>query len=313
MTRASIVKPAQRNRAMMEDRSTRSAVASDEIDNLARLFANLAIAAGALAMEVLDNSSIESRLKSDALPVTEADERVEAYLAPPHWRAIIARRARRRPGDARRAARRARSTAGLRAHRPDRRHARVSRPAAPEFTINVGAGQTAARRCAERRLRRRRKGRVWFAGARGVSPLTAASRRRSLPPAAGLARALERGRGARGGTGRRSISRSHLDAETDGLPRRSQPIAAQRARRLLAQILRRSPTGDRRRLSPLRSGPWNGTPRPATPSCARPAAPRSTPHGAPLRYGKARDADYRNGPFVAWADPARRDTAAALP
>jgi 3'(2'), 5'-bisphosphate nucleotidase len=36
------------------------------------------------------------------------------------------------------------------------------------------------------------------------------------------------------------------------------------------------------------------------------------PHGAPLRYGKT-DADYRNGPFIAWADPARRDTAATLP
>ena len=65
---------------MMEERTSRSAAASDEIDNLARLFANIAIAAGALAMEVLDNSSIESRLKSDASPVTEADERIEAYL-----------------------------------------------------------------------------------------------------------------------------------------------------------------------------------------------------------------------------------------
>jgi 3'(2'), 5'-bisphosphate nucleotidase len=36
------------------------------------------------------------------------------------------------------------------------------------------------------------------------------------------------------------------------------------------------------------------------------------PRGAPLRYGKT-DADYRNGPFIAWADPARRDTAATLP
>jgi 3'(2'), 5'-bisphosphate nucleotidase len=36
------------------------------------------------------------------------------------------------------------------------------------------------------------------------------------------------------------------------------------------------------------------------------------PHGAPLRYGK-KDADYRNGPFVAWADPSRRDGNATLP
>jgi 3'(2'), 5'-bisphosphate nucleotidase len=36
------------------------------------------------------------------------------------------------------------------------------------------------------------------------------------------------------------------------------------------------------------------------------------PEGAPLRYGK-KAADYRNGPFVAWADAAALEAAATLP
>ena len=92
MTRASIVKPAQRNRAMMEDRSTRSAVASDEIDNLARLFANLAIAAGALAMEVLDNSSIEFAPQERCV-AGDGGRRAHRSLFAPRTRTIIAWRA----------------------------------------------------------------------------------------------------------------------------------------------------------------------------------------------------------------------------
>jgi 3'(2'), 5'-bisphosphate nucleotidase len=53
---------------------------SDEFDRLAEAFAGLAARAGAIAMEVFDAPRIESRLKTDASPVSEADERIEAFL-----------------------------------------------------------------------------------------------------------------------------------------------------------------------------------------------------------------------------------------
>ncbi len=50
---------------MAAEKTFRSAGALDDIENLARLFANIAVAAGALAMETLANPKIESRLKGD--------------------------------------------------------------------------------------------------------------------------------------------------------------------------------------------------------------------------------------------------------
>ena len=47
---------------------------------VAILFARLCLAAGPLAMAVFSREDQGARLKSDASPVTEADEAVEAFL-----------------------------------------------------------------------------------------------------------------------------------------------------------------------------------------------------------------------------------------
>ncbi len=49
-------------------------------DARALLFAGLCVAAGAIAMEVFARGAIEARVKNDSSPVTEADERIEAFL-----------------------------------------------------------------------------------------------------------------------------------------------------------------------------------------------------------------------------------------
>jgi len=49
-------------------------------DARALLFARLCVAAGAIAMEVFARRAIEARVKNDSSPVTEADERIEAFL-----------------------------------------------------------------------------------------------------------------------------------------------------------------------------------------------------------------------------------------
>ncbi len=54
--------------------------APQDRDALAEAFATLAIAAGALAMEVFERGALDVRYKDDSSPVCEADERVEALL-----------------------------------------------------------------------------------------------------------------------------------------------------------------------------------------------------------------------------------------
>ena len=285
---------------MMEDGYSRSAAAPDEIDNLARLFANLAIAAGALAMEVLDNSSIESRLKSDASPVTEADERIEAYLLRELERSL--------PGvpflaeeSAARGMALGAGEAFLLIDPIDGTREFLAR--SPDFTINVALAEGGAARVGA--VYAPAQGRVWFAGARGYEAEAVPGR--SLPPAQDwrLLRARPRPRDGLVAL----ISKSHLDEETKAFLS-SQPIT------------RSVPAGSSLKFCLLARGEADVYPRfgptmewdTAAGDAVLRAAGGATldPRGAPLRYGKT-DADYRNGPFIAWADPARRNTAATLP
>lgn len=285
---------------MMEDRSSRSAAASDEIDNLARLFANLAIAAGALAMEVLDNLSIESRLKSDASPVTEADERIEAYLLRELERSL--------PGVPFLAEESAARGMTLGAEQSfllidpiDGTREFLAR--SPDFTVNVALAEKSAPRVGA--VYAPAQGRVWFAGARGYEADAAPGQ--SLPPAQDWRLLRARPRPQDGLVA--LISKSHLDEETRTFLSRH-PIA------------RNIPIGSSLKFCLLARGEADVYPRfgptmewdTAAADAVLRAAGGATldPQGAPLRYGKA-DAGYRNGPFIAWADAAARDSAATLP
>lgn len=285
---------------MTEGKSLHSATASDEVDDLARLFANLAIAAGALAMETFNNANIESRLKGDRSPVTEADERVEAYLLRELEKSL--------PGvpflaeeSAARGVTLSAADVFLLIDPIDGTREFLARSA--DFTINVALAEGNAPRAGA--VYAPAQGRVWFAGARGYEAEAAPGQ--SLPPAQDwrLLRARPRPRDGLVAL----ISKSHLDEETKAFLA-SQPIA------------RSLPAGSSLKFCLLAAGEADVYPRfgptmewdTAAGDAVLRAAGGATldPDGAPLRYGKT-DAGFRNGPFIAWADPAARDAVATLP
>lgn len=285
---------------MTANQFSRSSGVSAEVDDLARLFANLAIAAGALAMETFANANIESRLKNDRSPVTEADERVEAYLLRELEKSL--------PGVpflAEESAARGRTlSAGgafLLIDPIDGTREFLARSS--DFTINVALAEGSAPRAGA--VYAPAQGRVWFADARGYEAQAAPGR--SLPPPQDwrLLRARPRPRDGLVAL----ISKSHLDEETKAFLAR-QPI------------MRSLPIGSSLKFCLLAGGEADVYPRfgptmewdTAAGDAVLRAAGGATLdlQGAPLRYGK-KDADYRNGPFIAWADAAARETAATLP
>ncbi|MBM3551752.1 MAG: 3'(2'),5'-bisphosphate nucleotidase CysQ [Alphaproteobacteria bacterium] len=276
---------------MTEDKSLHSAAMHGEIEDLARLFANLAIAAGALAMEVLDNLSIESRLKSDASPVTEADERIEAYLLRELERSL--------PGvpflaeeSAARGMTLGAGEAFLLIDPIDGTREFLAR--SPDFTVNVALAEKSAPRVGA--VYAPAQGRVWFSGARGYEADAAPGQ--SLPPAQNWRLLRARPRPHDGLVA--LISKSHLDEATKAF------LSTQK-------IARSVPAGSSLKFCLLARGEADVYPRfgptmewdTAAADAVLRAAGGATldPQGAPLRYGKT-DAGYRNGPFIAWADAA---------
>ena len=285
---------------MTEDKVAHSAVASDELEDLARLFANLAIAAGALAMETFNNANIESRLKHDRSPVTEADERVEAYLLRELEKSL--------PGVpflAEESAARGRTLgaddAFLLIDPID--GTREFLACSADFTINVALAEKGAPRAGA--VYAPAQGRIWFAGARGYEAQAVPGG--SLPPPQDwrLLRARQRPNDGLVAL----ISKSHLDEETKAF------LSRQR-------IARSVPAGSSLKFCLLARGEADVYPRfgptmewdTAAGDAVLRAAGGATldPHGAQLRYGK-KDAGYRNGPFIAWADAPASETAATLP
>lgn len=277
-----------------------SAGTSKDIEELARLFANIAIAAGALAMETLAKSSIESRLKGDTSPVTEADERVEAYLLRELERALpgvpfLAEEsvARGKTLDA--------ADAFLLIDPIDGTREFLARSA--DFTINVALAEKGAPRVGA--VYAPAQSRVWFAGAHGCEAQAAPGG--ALPPSQDWRALRARPRPAEGLVA--LISKSHLDDQTKAF------LAKQ-------NIARSVPVGSSLKFCLLANGEADVYPRfgptmewdTAAGDAVLRAAGGATldPDGAPLRYGK-RAADYRNGPFIAWADAAAREAAATLP
>lgn len=284
----------------MEDKSLHSAGACDDVEELARLFANLAIAAGALAMETFNNVTIESRLKGDRSPVTEADERVEAYLLGELEKSL--------PGvpflaeeSAARGKTLSAADAFLLIDPIDGTREFLARSA--DFTINVALAEAGAPRAGA--VYAPAQGRVWFAGARGYEADAVPGR--SLPPAQDWRLLRARPRPQDGLVA--LISKSHLDEETKAFLSRH-PIA------------RSAPVGSSLKFCLLARGEADVYPRfgptmewdTAAGDAVLRAAGGATldPNGAPLRYGKS-EVSYRNGPFIAWADAPARDSAATLP
>lgn len=285
---------------MTAEKGFRSKGASAESDDLARLFATIAVAAGALAMEIFARPNIEARLKGDKSPVTEADERVEAYLLRELEVALpgvpfLAEEsvARGKTLDV--------NDVFLLIDPIDGTREFLARSS--EFTINVALAEKGAPRAGA--VYAPAQGRVWFAGARGYEAEAAPGG--SPPPAQDWRPLRVRHRPADGLVA--LISKSHLDAETKSF------LSSHR-------IMRSAPIGSSLKFCLLARGEADVYPRfgptmewdTAAGDAVLRAAGGATldPHGAPLRYGK-KDVDYRNGPFIAWADASARDGNATLP
>jgi 3'(2'), 5'-bisphosphate nucleotidase len=274
----------------MTDTPPPSPSAPDELSRISHLFADLVVQSGAIAMEVFDRPQIDARLKGDASPVTEADERVEAYLLQALARdlpgvPVIAEEMASRGETA------AHGGAFLLIDPIDGTREFVARR--NEFTINLamivdGAPVAGA-------IFAPAQGRLWFAGREshaadalpgGALPSAQDWRplRTRKPPAAGLT-AL--------------VSRSHLDDATTAFLARL-PVAE------------RMSVGSSLKFCALAEGIADVYPRFGRTmewdTAAGDAILRAAggvvldPTGAPLRYNKSAEA-YRNGAFVAWGDP----------
>ena len=262
--------------------------AANDADALALLFAELAVAAGARVMDVFARERLDVRYKNDASPVSEADEAAEAFLLE-----TLARRLPGVPAVAEEAAARGEvfdpGDAFLMIDPLDGTREFVAHGV--EFAVNIAFVADGAPRAGA--IYAPAMGRLWFGGAQAFAasiapgaPLPAlwrrlATRRR---PAAGLA-AL--------------VSKTHLDPATQAFLRRpdikeSRPMASSIKFGLLAE----GEADVYPRFGPTME--WDVAAGHAILAAAGGAV--LDPHGRPLRYGKAAQG-FRNGPFVAWADP----------
>lgn len=267
-----------------------TAGAPGELRRIARLFAELVVGSGALAMDIFTRPQISSRLKGDSSPVTEADERVEAHLLE-----ALARDLPGVPVIAEEMASRGERAAhgGLFLLIDPIDGTREFLAGRDEFTINLAlisdgapiAGAIAAPA----------QGRVWFAGPESVTVRAAPGA--ALPPEQDWRPLATRKTPAAGLSA--LVSRSHLDDAT----------VAFLARRPIAERLS---VGSSLKFCAIAEGLADVYPRfgPTMEwdTAAGDAILRAAggvvldPSGAPLRYNKAAEA-YRNGPFVAWGDP----------
>ncbi len=262
-------------------------------DALAFHFAALAIAAGAIAMEVLARPTLDARAKQDRSPVTEADERIEAF--------VLAELARALPGVPRIAEEAA--ARGDLASLPDHDAAfllidpvdgtREFLSRSPDFTINIALAQGGAPYAGA--VYAPAQSRVWFAGERAFE--VAAAPGGALPASQDWRFLRARARPAVGLVA--LISKSHLDPQTREFLA-GQHIAAER------------PMGSSVKFCLLANGEADVYPRfgptmewdTAAGDAVLRAAGGATlnPDGTLLRYGKSAQG-FRNGAFIAWADP----------
>lgn len=262
-----------------------------DFDALAAAFADLTTCAGAIAMEVLAAPAIEARAKKDASPVCEADERIEAFLAQ--------RLAELLPGvpivaeeAAAAGAQFARAETFLLVDPLDGTREFLARSG--EFTINIGL--VVARTPRAGAVFAPARGRLWFAGARAFAadaqPGRPAPERAAWRPLRVRALPVEGPMAL--------VSRSHLDAETKAFLATHRVAATRDVGSSIKFCLLAEGAAD---LYP-RFGPTMEWDTAAGDAVLRAAGGGVVdPSGRPLAYGKA-EASYRNGPFIAFGDPA---------
>lgn len=265
--------------------------AGSDRQTLARLFGDLVIRAGALAMEVLERPHIETHLKNDKSPVTEADERVEEFLLKALARdlpgvPIVAEEAAARGVTAPRGA------AFLLIDPIDGTREFLAR--SPEFTVNlaliIGDAPVAGAIYAPA------MGRVWFGATESF--MADAAPGAPLPAARDWRRLRTRKAPPQGLTA--LVSKSHLDEATAAFVAR-------------LDIADRISAGSSLKFCAIAEGRADVYPRfgPTMEwdTAAGDAILRAAggvvldPDGAPFRYNKTAQ-NYRNGAFVAWGDPA---------
>ncbi|WP_424361573.1 3'(2'),5'-bisphosphate nucleotidase CysQ [Methylocystis parvus] len=264
--------------------------AGSDRQELARLFGDLVVRAGALAMEVLARPQIETQLKNDKSPVTEADERVEEYLFEALARElpgvpIIAEEAASRGVTAPHGA------AFLLIDPIDGTREFLAR--SPEFTVNLALiiGETPVAGA----ISAPAMGRVWFGATESFMADAAPGGPLPAPQDCRLLRT--RKAPAHGMTA--LVSKSHLDEATAAFVAR-------------LNIAERISAGSSLKFCAIAEGRADVYPRfgPTMEwdTAAGDAILRAAggvvldPKGAPFRYNKAAQ-NYKNGAFVAWGDP----------
>lgn len=260
-----------------------------DFDHLAAAFAGLVVRAGAVAMETFSAGSIAARLKNDASPVCEADERVEAFLLE-----ALADLAPELPVVAEEAAARGelpgRADAFLLVDPLDGTREFLAK--GREFTVNIALIVDRAPRAGA--VFAPALGELWFGGVSAfavrVEPGAA------LPPRDRWRRLRTRKAPAQGLTA--LVSRSHRDEETRAFLAALHLREVRDAASSLKFCRLAEGVGD---VYP-RFGPTMEWDTAAGDAVLRAAGGMVVdPSNRPLVYGKA-EAQYRNGPFIAWGE-----------
>lgn len=267
-----------------------SPAAARDADALAAQFAQLVVAAGALVMEVASRARIDVRLKNDRSPVCEADERAEAFLLDALERLLPGVPAIAEESAARGVIPPA-GAAFLLIDPLDGTREFVAR--GPEYTINVALVENGAPRAGA--IHAPALGGVWFAGTRAYFAPAAPG---AELPGPEYWRPLETRRRPPEGMVA-LVSKTHLD------PRTQETLAR-------LNVRESRPMASSLKFCRLAEGAADVYPRFGVTMEWDIAAGHAIlkaaggdvldPCGAPFRYGKAAQF-YRNGPFVAWADP----------
>ncbi|MBY6243116.1 3'(2'),5'-bisphosphate nucleotidase CysQ [Methylosinus sp. Sm6] len=260
-------------------------------DRLALAFADLAARAGVIAMEILAAPDIVARVKTDASPVCEADEKIEAML--------LAELAAIAPGvpiiaeeSTARGATPLPANVFLLVDPLDGTREFLARR--DEFTINIALVADGAPRIGA--VFAPALGELWFAGATAFGCRAAPGAH--APPPGDWRRLGVRTAPPQGPTA--LVSRSHLDEETQaflrarGVTEIRETGSSVKFCRLAEGVADLYP-----RFGPTME--WDTAAGDAVLRAAGGAV--LDPSGRPLRYGKA-ETGYRNGPFIALGDPA---------
>ncbi|MBI1868109.1 MAG: 3'(2'),5'-bisphosphate nucleotidase CysQ [Methylocystis sp.] len=260
-----------------------------DFDSAAEVFAALAVKAGAIVMAVFAADQIASRLKSDNSPVSEADERAEAFLLE-----RLTRLAPKLPVVAEEAAARgelpAQGDAYVLIDPLDGTKEFIAH--GKEFTVNIALVVHKIARAGA--IFAPALGRLWFAG--GEAFAVAVQPGATLPPRANWRKLHTRRRPAEGLVA--LVSRSHLDDATRAFLARNDI----RESRDAASSLKFCRLAEGEADVYPRFGPTMEWDIAAGDAILRAAGGIVlTPGSEPFVYGKA-IARYRNGPFVAWGE-----------